>query len=151
MLDQLEIKSGSTHSRKRVGRGRASGKGKTCGTGFKGQGTRSGKKNNAWFEGGQMPLQQRVPKRGFTNRFRTEVETVNLADLARLGDGATVDSAALVAAGLIRGTIGGGAASIVKVLGDGDAPKNLTIKVHRISATAKEKIEAAGGTLELLA
>ncbi len=151
MLDQLENKAGSTHARKRVGRGRASGKGKTCGTGFKGQGTRSGKKIKAWFEGGQMPLQIRLPKRGFYNRFRTEVEIVNIEDIAKLGDGATVDSASLTAAGLIRGRVRGGEPSIIKVLGDGEAPKNLTVKVHRISSSAKEKIEAAGGSVELLA
>ncbi|MCP4039375.1 MAG: 50S ribosomal protein L15, partial [bacterium] len=89
MLDQLSKSRGSTQAKKRVGRGPGSGKGKTCGTGVKGQGTRSGKKIKAWFEGGQMPLQQRVPKRGFHNRFRTDVEIVNLSDLAKLGDGAT--------------------------------------------------------------
>ena len=86
MLNQLTKRPGSTSARKRVGRGPGSGKGKTAGTGVKGQGTRSGKKIKAWFEGGQMPLQQRVPKRGFHNRFRTEVEIVNVKDLAKLGD-----------------------------------------------------------------
>lgn len=147
MLDQLETKDGATRVRKRVGRGRGSGHGKTSGTGFKGQGTRSGKKIKAWFEGGQMPLQIRLPKRGFFNRFRTKVEVVNVADLVKLGDGATVDAQALFAAGLIRGTRD----ALVKVLGDGDAPKNLTVKVDRISASAKAKIEAAGGSVELLA
>lgn len=147
MLDRLQTKAGSTHPRKRVGRGRGSGHGKTSGTGFKGQGTRSGKKIKAWFEGGQMPLQMRLPKRGFTNVFRTQVEVVNLSDLAKLGDGATVDAASLFAAGLIRGTRD----ALVKVLGDGEAPKNLTLKVDRVSANAKAKIEAAGGSVELLA
>jgi large subunit ribosomal protein L15 len=147
MLDQLETKDGATRVRKRVGRGRGSGHGKTSGTGFKGQGTRSGKKIKAWFEGGQMPLQIRLPKRGFFNRFRTKVEVVNVSDLVKLGDGATVDAQALFAAGLIRGTRD----ALVKVLGDGDAPKNLTVKVDRISASAKAKIEAAGGSVELLA
>ena len=147
MLDQLKTKDGATRVRKRVGRGRGSGHGKTSGTGFKGQGTRSGKKIKAWFEGGQMPLQIRLPKRGFLNRFRTKVEVVNVSDLVKLGDGATVDAQALFAAGLIRGTRD----ALVKVLGDGDAPKNLTVKVDRISASAKAKIEAAGGSVELLA
>jgi len=113
----------------------------------KGQGTRSGKKIKAWFEGGQMPLQQRVPKRGFHNLFRTDVEIVNLADLAKLGDGATVDAESLAAAGLIRGSRG----SLLKVLGNGDAPNNLAVKVNRISKSAQAKIEAAGGSVELIA
>ena len=147
MLDQLKPSHGSSRRRKRVGRGPGSGSGKTCGTGVKGQGTRSGSKIKAWFEGGQMPLQMRLPKRGFHNRFRTNVEIVNLADLAKFGDGATVDAGALFSAGLIRGTTG----ALVKLLGNGEAPKNLTIKVDRISMSAKEKIEAAGGSVELLA
>jgi large subunit ribosomal protein L15 len=147
MLDQLNKSRGSTHPRKRVGRGTGSGKGKTCGTGTKGQGTRSGKKIKPWFEGGQMPMQMRLPKRGFHNLFRTNVEIVNLADLGKLGDNATVDAAALQTAGLIRGTAG----ALVKVLGNGEPPKNLTVKVNRISASAKEKIEAAGGSVELIA
>ena len=146
MLDQLVKRPGSTPRRKRVGRGPGSGKGKTCGTGVKGQGTRSGMKIKPWFEGGQMPLQMRLPKRGFHNRFRTTVEIVNLADLARLGDGSTVDAEALLRAGLIRGT----ADAVIKVLGNGESPKNLTIKVNRISNGAKEKVEAAGGSVELL-
>lgn len=146
MLDQLEARPGARHRRKRVGRGPGSGKGKTCGTGVKGQGTRSGMKIKAWFEGGQMPLQIRLPKRGFTNRFRKTVEIVNLTDLARLGDGASVDATSLAQKGLIRS-----AGAIVKVLGNGDAPKNLTLKVDRISSAAREKIEAAGGSVELLA
>jgi large subunit ribosomal protein L15 len=147
MLDQLTPSRGSNRNRKRVGRGPGSGSGKTCGTGVKGQGTRSGKKIKAWFEGGQMPLQMRLPKRGFHNRFRTQVEIVNLVDLAAFADGATVDAPALFDAGLIRGTTG----ALVKLLGNGDAPKNLTIKVDRISQSAKDKIEAAGGSVELLA
>ena len=146
MLDQLKKSRGSTHPRKRVGRGPGSGSGKTCGTGVKGQGTRSGMKIKPWFEGGQMPLQMRLPKRGFHNRFRTNVEIVNLNDLSRLGDGASVDAASLLGVGLIRGTAG----ALVKLLGNGEAPKNLAVKVNRISTSAKEKIEAAGGSVELL-
>lgn len=147
MLDQLKPSRGSKRSRKRVGRGPGSGSGKTCGTGVKGQGTRSGQKIKPWFEGGQMPLQMRLPKRGFHNRFRTNVEIVNLGDLAKFPDGATVDTAALFGAGLIRGASG----ALVKLLGNGEAPKNLTVKVDRISSTAKDKIEASGGSVELLA
>jgi large subunit ribosomal protein L15 len=99
----------------------------------------------AWFEGGQMPLTQRVPKRGFTNRFRKAVEVVNVGDLARLGEGATVDAETLTRAGLIRGS-----GAQVKLLGDGEAPKSATVKLHRVSASAKAKIEAAGGTVELI-
>ena len=145
MLDRLNPKPGATQARKRVGRGPGSGKGKTCGSGVKGQGTRSGGGAPHWFEGGQMPLLQRVPKRGFTNIFRKEVEIVNVGALAALGDGATVDAEALKAKGLIRGK---GAA--VKLLAEGEAPKNLTVKLDRVSAGARAKVEAAGGTVELV-
>jgi large subunit ribosomal protein L15 len=146
MLDRLSPRPGAKRNRRRVGRGPGSGLGKTAGTGVKGQGTRSGKKIKAWFEGGQMPLTQRVPKRGFKNPFRKEVEIVNVGELSRLGDGATVDQDALVQNGLVRGS---GAA--IKLLGEGDAPKNLTIKLHRVSAGARTKIEEAGGSVELIA
>ena len=92
-----------------------------------------------------MPLNMRLPKKGFTNLFRKEVEIVNLASLAAFGDGETVDIAALVAKGLARGK-----GALVKVLGDGDAPKNLNVKVNRISAGARKKLEAAGGSVELV-
>jgi len=128
-----------------VGRGPGSGVGKTAGTGVKGQGTRSRKKIKPWFEGGQMPITQRVPKKGFKNPFRKDVEVVNVGELAKLGDGATVDAEALVHSGLIRGT-----GALVKLLGDGEAPKNLTIKLNRISASARSKVESAGGTVELV-
>ena len=143
MLNQLSPAPGSRKSRKRVGRGPGSGKGKTCGTGVKGQGTRSGKKIKPWFEGGQMPLYQRVPKKGFSNRFRVENEIVNLSELAVFGDDATVDPKALAAKGLIRG-----GDRPVKVLGEGDAPKGLKLSVHKISASARAKVEAAGGSVE---
>jgi len=146
MLDRLSPRPGAKHSRRRVGRGPGSGLGKTAGTGVKGQGTRSGKKIKAWFEGGQMPLTQRVPKRGFKNPFRKDVEIVNVGELVRLGDGATVDQETLVKSGLVRGS-----AAAIKLLGEGDAPKNLTIKLHRVSAGARTKIEAAGGSVELIA
>ena len=146
MLEQLSPRPGAKHRRKRVGRGPGSGKGKTCGTGVKGQGTRSGKKIKPWFEGGQMPLYQRVPKKGFQNRFRVVNEIVNLGDLAVFGENATVDVKALAERGLIRG-----AGDPVKVLGDGEAPKGLKLAVHKISATAKAKVEAAGGSVESIA
>jgi len=145
MLDRLSPRPGARKSRRRVGRGPGSGLGKTAGTGVKGQGTRSGQKIKPWFEGGQMPITQRVPKRGFKNPFRKEVEVVNVGDLARLGDGATVDTATLAAHGLIRGN-----GSPVKLLGDGAAPKNLTVKLDRVSASARTKVESAGGSVELL-
>jgi len=145
MLDRLSPKPGARRTRKRVGRGPGSGRGKTCGTGVKGQGTRSGGSTPPWFEGGQMPLMQRVPKRGFTNVFRKEVEVVNVGALAAFGEGATIDADALVKRGLIRGTAGA-----VKLLGEGEAPKKLTIRLARVSAGARTKIEAAGGTVELV-
>ena len=143
MLNELSPNPGSRSPRKRVGRGPGSGKGKTCGTGVKGQGTRSGKKIKPWFEGGQMPLYQRVPKKGFQNRFRVENEVVNLAALAVFGDNAEVDVQAMVDKGLVRGS-----GKPVKVLAEGDAPSGLKLKVNKISASAQAKIEAAGGSVE---
>lgn len=146
MLDRLSPRPGAKQSRRRVGRGPGSGLGKTAGTGVKGQGTRSGKKIKPWFEGGQMPLTQRVPKRGFKNIFRKDVEIVNVGELARLGDGATVDQESLAKNGLIRGS-----GVEIKLLGEGESPKNLTIKLNRVSAGARTKVEAAGGSVELIA
>ncbi len=144
MLNELSPRPGALKRRKRVGRGPGSGKGKTCGTGVKGQGTRSGKKIKAWFEGGQMPLYQRVPKKGFTNRFRIANEIVNLGDLAIFGENATIDAKLLAEKGLIRGS-----GRPVKVLAEGDAPKGLKLTVGKISASARTKIEAAGGTVTI--
>jgi large subunit ribosomal protein L15 len=143
MLNELTPPSGAQQRRKRVGRGPGSGKGKTCGPGVKGQGTRSGKKIKPWFEGGQMPLFQRVPKKGFNNRFRVENEVVNLAALEVFGENASVDAKALVEKGLIRGS-----GRPVKVLAEGDAPKGLKLTINKISASAQAKIEAAGGSVE---
>ena len=143
MLNELSPNPGSRSPRKRVGRGPGSGKGKTCGTGVKGQGTRSGKRIKPWFEGGQMPLYQRVPKKGFQNRFRVENEVVNLAALAVFGDNAEVDVQAMVDKGLVRGS-----GRPVKVLAEGEAPNGLKLKVNKISASAQAKIEAAGGSVE---
>lgn len=145
MLDQLSPRPGARHRRKRVGRGPGSGLGKTCGSGSKGQGSRSGGSVPRWFEGGQMPLHQRVPKRGFQNRFRKPIEIVNLSDLAGIESGTRVDSELLARRGLIRGT---GAA--VKILGDGEAPAGITVVVHRVSGSARKKLEAAGGTVEII-
>lgn len=146
MLDRLTPNPGSKRGRKRLGRGPGSGRGKTATHGVKGQGKRgTGHPVRQGFEGGQMPLNMRLPKKGFTNYFRKEVEIVNLAALAAFEDGATVDISALTAQGLIRGK-----GAIVKVLGNGDAPKKLNVKVNRISAGARQKVEAAGGSVELV-
>ena len=145
-LHDLSPMEGSKKARKRIGRGPASGQGKTAGKGHKGQKARSGGTIRAGFEGGQMPLQRRVPKRGFTNIFRTEYATVNLADLeARFEDGAVVDVDAIVASGLLKKTLDG-----VKVLGNGEITKKLDVKVNAFSQTAKAKIEAAGGKAEVV-
>lgn len=145
-LHDLSPMEGSTKARKRIGRGPASGQGKTAGKGHKGQKARSGGTIRAGFEGGQMPLQRRVPKRGFTNIFRTEYATVNVADLeARFEDGAVVDVDAIVASGLLKKTLDG-----VKVLGNGEITKKLDVKVNAFSQTAKAKIEAAGGKAEVM-
>ncbi|MBW2241566.1 MAG: 50S ribosomal protein L15 [Deltaproteobacteria bacterium] len=145
MLDRLEPKHGARHRKKRVGRGPGSGKGKTAGRGDKGQGHRSaGRSTPLWFEGGQMPLVRRIPKRGFTNIHRKPVDIVNLRDLAELGDGATVDVELLVRKGLVSGK------APVKLLAEGDAPSKITIKVQRVSASAREKVEAAGGSVEIV-
>jgi len=112
---------------------------------MKGQGKRSaGNETPLWFEGGQMPLSRRVPKRGFKNIHRKTVEVVNLSDLEVFGEGGTVDPQALRDRGLVHGS------GLVKLLGDGEAPKNLTIRLHRISATARTKVEGAGGSVELV-
>jgi large subunit ribosomal protein L15 len=114
---------------------------------MKGQGKRSaGRQTPVWFEGGQMPLARRLPKRGFTNIHRKRVEIVNLRDLEKFGDGATIDVAFLVERGLVRGR-----GAEIKLLGDGDAPQKLTVKVHRASASARRKVEEAGGTVEIVA
>jgi large subunit ribosomal protein L15 len=145
MLDRLQPRRGATQAPKRVGRGPGSGLHKTSGRGMKGQGHRSsGRETPAYFEGGQMPLVQRLPKRGFYSRNRKTYQIINLAQLEALGDGATVDRDALVSSGLINGK---GAPE--KVLGQGEAPKNLKVKVAKISDGARKKIEAAGGTVEI--
>jgi large subunit ribosomal protein L15 len=142
-LNNLKPKKGSRHARKRVGRGQGSGHGKMSSRGEKGQKSRSGYSRMLGFEGGQMPLHRRVPKRGFTNIFRVEYSVVNVADLEKAFEaGATVDVDALRKAGLIRGR------KRVKVLGNGDIKKKITVHADKFSDSAKSKIEAAGGTCQ---
>ncbi len=144
MLDRLQPHPRSRRAPKRVGRGPGSGLNKTSGRGEKGQGKRSpGREVPFGFEGGQMPLARRLPKRGFHNHSRKIFQVVNVGSLAAFGEGATVDLEALASKGLIRRRGGS-----VKILGEGDAPKNLTVRVHAASATARKKIEANGGKLE---
>jgi large subunit ribosomal protein L15 len=136
-LHELKPRDGARHSRKRVGRGPGSGNGKTAGKGSKGQKSRSGFRQRPGFEGGQMPLVRRVPKRGFTNIFKVEYATVNLSQLAELGS--EIDPEVLHRHGLVPRT------RPVKILGDGEAPGGIQVKANKFSRTAKEKIEAAGG------
>lgn len=146
-LNKIKAPAGATHRKKRVGRGPGSGLGKTSGRGNKGQKSRSGYSGKRGFEGGQMPLHRRLPKRGFTNIFKKEWAEVNVADLERLFDaGTTVTPEELVAKGLVRKS---GQKAVV-ILGQGELSKSLTVKVHRFSAGAKSKIEAAGGRAETL-
>lgn len=142
-LNNLKPKKGARHAKKRVGRGPGSGHGKTAGRGEKGQKSRSGYSGKLGFEGGQMPLHRRLPKRGFTNIFKKEYAVVNLSDLERFDDGATVDEAALRQAGLVKGRNDG-----IKVLGNGKLSKKLTVSATKFSATAKQAIEAAGGSVQ---
>ncbi len=138
-LGDLKPAAGSTKNRKRIGRGNASGWGRNAGRGEKGYGSRTGSKSAGLFEGGQMPLHRRLPKRGFTNHFRKEYEILNLRDLARI-EAATIDAAILVEAGLINK-----AESLIKVLGDGEIDRAVEITVDAFSKSAAEKITAAGG------
>ena len=142
-LHELSPAPGSHKDVFRKGRGHASGNGKTAGKGHKGQKARSGVKGAA-FEGGQMPLARRVPKRGFNNIFATHYATVNVGDLERFEDGSVVDAQALAAAGLVKKALDG-----VKVLGQGELTKKLTVNCAAFSASAKEKIEKAGGKSEV--
>jgi large subunit ribosomal protein L15 len=145
MLERLSPRPGARHRRKRVGRGPGSGHGKTSTRGVKGQGKRSaGAPVPRYSEGGQMPLVRRLPKRGFRARDHVTAEVVNVGDLRGFAEGATVDTAALRARGLIRGS-----GARVKLLAEGDAPRGLVIRVDAASAAAKAKIEAAGGTVEV--
>ena len=142
-LSELSPAVGSSKAPKRKGRGHASGNGKTAGKGHKGQNARSGGGVRPGFEGGQMPLYRRLPKRGFTNIFRKEVEIVNVGDLIIFAAGDTVNADSLLEKGLIRGK-----ADLVKLLGNGEIPLNLTVQLSRVSKSAQAKIEAAGGKVE---
>lgn len=145
-LHELSPAEGSTHRDKRVGRGHGSGWGKTAGKGHKGQNARSGGGVRPGFEGGQMPLQRRVPKRGFVNIYRTVYENVNVGELnAKFEDGAVVDAEALLQAGVVKKLCDG-----VKVLGNGEIEKKLTVKAAAFSKSAQEKIEKAGGKTEVV-
>ena len=144
-LHELHPAEGSTTAAKRLGRGVGSGLGKTSGKGHKGAKARSGGGKRPGFEGGQMPLYRRVPKKGFTNIFGTDYATVNVENLNEFEDGAVVDAQALIDAGLIRKAQDG-----LKVLGNGELTKKLTVKAAKYTASAKEKIEAVGGTAEVI-
>lgn len=144
-LHSLKAPRNSRHRKKRVGRGQGSGSGKTAGRGGKGQKARSGNMHFEGFEGGQTPLQRRLPKFGFNAPNRIEYAVVNLADLERFTAGTVVDEKALRAVGLVKGQWPG-----VKVLGNGKLSRKLTVKANRFSAAAKEAITGAGGTVEEL-
>lgn len=144
-LSELRPAAGSRKDRKRIGRGPGSGLGKTSGKGHKGQNARSGGGVKAGFEGGQMPLQRRLPKRGFTPLTKKVYSLVNLRQLENFESGSTVDVEALIAAGMIKEVADG-----VKILGDGELTKSLTIKAHKFSKSAQDKIVAAGGQAEVI-
>ena len=144
-LHELSPAPGSVREVKRIGRGHGSGQGNTAGKGHKGQKARAGRGMRPGFEGGQMPLQRRVPKRGFNNIFATRYAIVNLAALNKFENGAVVDTEALKAAGLVKNSYDG-----VKILGNGSLEKNLTVKAAAFSESAKSKIEAAGGKAEVV-
>ena len=146
-LHDLKPRPGAKHRRKRLGQGESSGHGKTSGRGGKGQTARSGSSIRIGFEGGQMPLYRRMPKRGFNNaRHTVRYVAVNLESLNRFENGATVDATALRKAGLANGPV-----QRIKILGDGEISKKLTVSAHAFSATAKSKIEAKGGSCQVIA
>ena len=142
-LNNLKPKKGARHAKKRVGRGPGSGHGKTSSRGEKGQKSRAGFSRMLGFEGGQMPLHRRLPKRGFTNIFKKEHAVVNVSDLERFDNGATIDENVLRGAGLVKGANDG-----IKILGDGKLTKKLTVHAAKFSASARKQIEAAGGTCQ---
>ena len=144
-IHELSPVAGSTHVDKRKGRGHATGNGKTAGRGHKGQKARSGGGVRIGFEGGQMPLARRIPKRGFNNIFAKPLEAVNVSELNKFEDGTEVDAQALLCAGIISKCRYG-----VKFLGNGEVTKKLTVKASAFSETAKQKIEAAGGKAEVI-
>ena len=144
-LHELNAPAGTSRNRKRRGRGTATGQGKTGGRGMNGQKSRSGGGVRLGFEGGQMPLYRRIPKRGFTNIFGTTYTTLNVEDLNRFEEGTEVTPAMLVELGVLKQVKDG-----VKILGDGELKKSLTVKAHKFSKTAVEKIEVAGGKAEVI-
>ena len=144
-LHELSPAPGSIKERKRIGRGHGSGNGKTAGKGHKGQKARAGRGMRIGFEGGQMPLQRRIPKRGFVNIFGKEYAIVNLSSLDVFKSGTVVDAEKLIKAGIIKDVMDG-----VKILGNGDIKKKLTVKATAFSESAKQKIEAAGGKTEVI-
>lgn len=143
-LHELQPAAGSTTASKRLGRGVGSGLGKTSGKGHKGAKARSGGGKRPGFEGGQMPLYRRVPKRGFTNIYRVEYAEINVGQLEAFTEGTVVNAELLKAAGIIKKTLGG-----VKVLGNGELTKKLTVEAAKFTETAKQKIEAVGGKAEV--
>ena len=144
-LSELSPASGSHKNKKRLGRGVGSGKGKTAGRGTKGHNSRSGGGVRPGFEGGQMPIHRRLPKRGFANIFRKKIIEVNIRDLSRFESGSTVDEAALIRMGLVKGKRDG-----IKLLGLGEINYPLQIKINRVSKNARKKIESAGGSIEVI-
>ena len=144
-LHELSPAPGSVRDVKRIGRGHGSGQGKTAGKGHKGQKARAGRGFRPGFEGGQMPLQRRVPKRGFNNIFAADIVAINVSSLNRFEDGAVVDLDAMKKAGVVKGNCDG-----VKVLGNGAVSKKVTVRALAFSESAKAKIEAAGGKAEVI-
>lgn len=144
-LFELKPGEGSTKDTKRKGRGHGSGNGKTAGRGHKGQKARSGGGVRIGFEGGQMPIYRRLPKRGFTNVFAKQYAEIKVSDLNKFENGAVVDAAALKEAGIIKKSLDG-----IKVLGNGDVTVKVTVKAAKFTETAKAKIEAAGGKVEVM-
>jgi len=142
-LSNLSPHPGSRKQKKRLGRGHGTGHGKTAGRGHNGYKSRSGSSIRPGFEGGQMPLQRRLPKRGFTNIFKKQYGVVNVVELERFEDGTKIDRQLLIDNGLVAGKF-----TLVKILGDGELTKKLNIAVDKVSATARQKIQAAGGTIE---
>jgi large subunit ribosomal protein L15 len=144
-LHEIRPPSGATRPRKRVGRGEASGHGKTSGKGHKGQKARSGGGKGSHFEGGQMPLYRRLPKRGFNNPFRKQYAVVNLRDLARFPDVTDFTPEVLASLGLVKGPCDG-----IKILAAGEVDRSITVRAHKFSAQAAEKLRAAGGSAEVI-
>ena len=144
-LSNLGPNPGERRKKRRIGRGPGSGRGKTAGKGHKGLLARSGRANQVGFEGGQMPLVRRLPKRGFTNKYRTEYTIVNLKSLSAMKDGVTVDPIVLREVGLVKGR-----GNPIKILGDGDLQRPLIIEAHHFSKSAQKKIEQAGGQAKVI-